>query len=320
MPGEGCDVEPATPPPDRLDVTVDGAPRTALVHVPADAPVDGPLPVVMSFHGLDGSAEVQRSTDGFVESADARPGLVVVHPQGLEVGLNDEVTATTGWDADGPGSDGSGVDEAAFVAALLDELDATVCIDRSAVGATGFSAGGNIALVVACALPDRIAAVAPVGAAYQAPGCPDDTAMPVLAFHGEDDLIVPIDGRDDAAGRLLAAGDVLAAQAAHNGCGSEPTVSQPAPGVEVVTWNGCDAPTVLYLVADHGHAWPGSALPFDRATLVGVLAGGATGTPNQLMVAIGLSPEAMADNVLLTAPDPDATELIGAFFADQWGR
>ncbi len=301
-------------------MTVDGTPRTALVHVPADAPVDEPLAVIISFHGLDGSAEVQRSTDGLVESAERDP-VVVVHPQGLEVGLNDEVTATTGWDADGPGVDGSGVDEAAFVAALLDELDATVCIDRGAVSATGFSAGGNIALVVACALPDRIAAVAPVGAAYQAPGCPDDTAMPVLAFHGEDDRIVPIDGRDDAAGRLLAAGDVLAAQAAHNGCGSEPTASQPTPGVEVLTWNGCDAPTVPYLVADHGHAWPGQRAPVrPELTLAGVLAGGEGQPPNQLMVAIGLSPEEMADNVLLTAPEPDATELNGAFFADQSGR
>lgn len=317
QPSETCGSTTRPAAPELIEVVVDGTPRRALVHVPDGA--GEPLPVIVSFHGLDGSAEVQRSTDGLVEVAD-RDGVVVVHPQGLEVGLNDEVTATTGWDADGPGADGDGVDEPAFVEALLDELGATVCIDTAAVSATGFSAGGNIALVVACALPDRIAAVAPVGAAYQAPGCPDRAAMPVLAFHGEDDRIIPIDGRDDAAGRFLAADDVLGAQAAHNGCDPEPTTSQPSSGVEVLTWTGCDAPTVLYRVADHGHAWPASALPFDRATLAGVLAGGASGRPNQLMVAIGLTPDEMADNVLLSAAEPDASALIRDFVADQRTR
>ena len=45
----------------------------------------------------------------------------------------------------------------AFVAALLDDLQATVAIDRARVYATGISNGGMMAYEVACALADRIA-------------------------------------------------------------------------------------------------------------------------------------------------------------------
>ena len=49
------------------------------------------------------------------------------------------------------------IDEIAFVAALLDDLQATVAIDRARVYATGISNGGMMAYEVACALADRIA-------------------------------------------------------------------------------------------------------------------------------------------------------------------
>ncbi len=302
---------PQPSPPERIDVTVDGTPRTALVHVP---PTPGgaiePLPVVVSFHGVNGNAAVQQATDGLLELSD-REGVVVVHPEGLEVGLNDQVTGITGWDPDS-----SQVDEPAFVAAVLDELGATVCIDTGRVFATGFSAGGNIALVVACALPDRIAAVAPVGAAYQPEECEDAPPLPILAFHGRDDLVVPFEGRDTAeAGELVPVRTALEAQAGRNGCSGEVTTTDRSPRVRSLDWSGCDAPTTLVELDDHGHAWPGHPMPFGRDVLVALFAGGGGQPPNPLMVAIGEQPDTMADNVLLTNDDVDATELIWQFFS-----
>lgn len=55
-------------------------------------------------------------------------------------------------------------------------------------------------------------------------------------------------------------------------------------------------------------------MPYDKDLLVGMFSGGGTQPPNPLMVAIGASPEAMADNVLLTNSDIDATDLIWQFF------
>ena len=205
----------------RLAVTVDGTPRSAQVHLPGGIERSQAAPVVLSFHGLDGSAAVQQATDGLDGVADSE-GFVVICPEGLDVGLNDRVNGTTGWDADG-----SQVDEAAFVAAVLDQVEREVCIDRTRVFATGFPAGGNIALVVACELQGRIAAVAPVGTAYQRSGCPDGSALPLIAFHGTDDLIVPVDGRDDAAGTIVAVLDAVEAHAAQNGCDPEPPTEAP---------------------------------------------------------------------------------------------
>lgn len=301
------------PVPERIDVSVDGRPRSALVHVPSgEAGAGAPLPVVVSFHGVDGSAAVQRSTDGLVEVAD-REGFVVVHPEGLEVGLNDRVTGLSGWD-----HDGSEIDEPAFVAAVLDELGATVCIDTDRVFATGFSAGGNIAMVVACALGDRIAAVAPVGAAHQPGQCSGAAPVPVLAFHGRDDIVVPFDGRDTPeAGTLLAVRGALEAQARRNGCADEVDDEQLSPRVRRTSWSGCEATTALVELDDHGHAWPGHPMPFDREVLVAVFAGFDGRPPQALMVAIGEQPDTMADNVLLTNDDVDATEMIWEFFSSE---
>jgi len=309
-PSAACSVGKARSGIELIEVTVDGTPRSAVVHVPATSPATEPLPVVLSFHGVNGNAAVQQGTDGLVQKADEE-GFVVVYPEGLEVGLNDQVRGITGWDADG-----SEVDEPAFVSAVLDELEAEVCVDTAKVFATGFSAGGNIALVVACALPERIAAVAPVSAAYQPHECVGAPPMPTLAFHGLDDIVVPFAGRDTAAaGTLIPVRDALDAQAERNGCSGGPKATDLSPRVRRLTWSGCEQPTTLIELEDHGHAWPGHPMPFSKDLLLGLFAGSGAQPPNPLMVAIGARPEAMADNVLLTNSDIDATDLIWDFFS-----
>jgi polyhydroxybutyrate depolymerase len=300
----------AAPSVEQIAVTVNGTPRTAQVHVPATPAGADPRPVVLSFHGLSGNASVQQSTDGLNAKADEE-GFVTVHPEGLLVGLNDRVVGVTGWDPDG-----SEVDEPAFVSALLDDLGAKVCIDPSRVYATGMSAGGYIALVVACALPDRIAAVAPVAGAYQSTECSSGRALPIMAFHGLDDVVMPFDGQSTPqVGTFVPVLDVLGAQATRNGCSGDPDVEEVTSKVRKLTWAGCATPTVLYELADHGHAWPGHPAQYSKDLLVGVLTGSATQPPNPLPSAIGQTPEAVADNYLLTNVDIDATDLMWDFFS-----
>ena len=295
-------------PVERVDVTVDGAPRTALAHVPATSTGTEPLPVVLSFHGAGATAAIQQATDGLTAKSDEE-GFVVVHPEGLVVDASDQVTGMTGWDVDG-----NQVDEPAFVAALLDELGARVCIDPSRVYATGFSAGGYLALALPCAPPGTIAAVAPVGGGYQSSDCDSDLATPVIAFHGLDDTLAPPDGRGEQAVVQVPLLDVFEAQATRNGCTGGPDTTQVTPTVQSLTWTGCETPTVLYQLQEHGHAWPGHPLPFPKSDVENNLRGSATQPPNSLMVALGLTPETMAENLLLTNIDIDATELMWDFF------
>jgi polyhydroxybutyrate depolymerase len=308
-PSPACQDGAPRPAVEQIDVTVNGTPRTAVVHLPAATIGTEPLPVVLSFHGLSGNPAVQEATDGLTTKADEK-GFVVVYPEGLPVGLNDQITGVAGWDPDG-----SEVDEVAFVTALLDELGTRVCVDTSRVYATGFSAGAYLASTLACEIPDRIAAVAPVSGAYQSTACASDRPTPIMAFHGVDDIWVPYDGRQSAtAGTFVPVLDAIAAQATRNGCTGGPDVQDVTPTVQRLTWTGCAAPTVLYRLEGHGHAWPGHPLPYSEDLLVGVLAGGDGQAPEPLMVAIGEAPEAMAANVLLTNVTIDATDLIWDFF------
>lgn len=286
---------------DRIDVLVDGVGRYALVDVSATAPAGEPLAVVLSFHGAGMDADAQRTIDGLV---DASTDAVIVHPQGLIVDIDDQVRQVAGWDVQG-----NAVDETAFVTALLDELATRVCIDPARVWATGLSNGGAMALSLACRLPDRISAVAPVAGGYVPVDCPDAGAVPVIAFHGLDDLVTPYEGSGPPAQTLLPVYDVIAAQAERNGCSGEPGVTS-AFGITTYTWTGCEAATVLYALPDHGHAWPGRPLPVTAEVLASTM------TQDEVMTAKGLTPETQAENMLLTN-GLDATSLILRFFADQ---
>ena len=71
------------------------------------------------------------------------------------------------------------------------EKHSSVRADR--IGITGFCMGGRVTYLVACALPDKIAAAAP----FYGGGIPIDRTTtlraPVLAFFGEEDPFIPLD-------------------------------------------------------------------------------------------------------------------------------
>lgn len=159
-----------------IDVTVDGTTRTAVVHVASGATGTDPLPVVLSFHGGGELAENRPEVDGFMTLGDQH-GFVSVYPQGL-VGDAGPVSGVTGWDIEA-----TAVDEPAFVAALLDELGAQVCIDESHVYAAGMSNGGAMALLLASG--SGFAPVLDVMAARAAiNGCTAPVVLYTLDDHG----------------------------------------------------------------------------------------------------------------------------------------
>lgn len=165
-------------------------------------------------------------------------------------------------------------------------------------------------MAAACALPNRIVAFAQVGAGREVP-CSSGRPTPALAFHGIDDLVVPYDGKPDQG--FLPAEDLMREQAQRNGCATNPEARPVASTVEVLTWAGCEVPTVLYRLQGHGHAWPGNPLPFNAQVVAGFLRG-ADGQPNSAVAASGLTIDAFAANVLLTNTDVNATDVMWDFF------
>jgi predicted peptidase len=80
--------------------------------------------------------------------------------------------------------------------ALLSEATSALPVDEDQVLVTGMSMGGGGAWLLASAFPERFAALAPVCASKWYAGNVDEqvshlTHLPVWAFHGEEDDIVP---------------------------------------------------------------------------------------------------------------------------------
>jgi polyhydroxybutyrate depolymerase len=246
--------------------------RTYRLHVPASYTGRDRVPLVMNFHGYGGNSARQNNYSGLVPVSDVND-FILVSPDALPT-MNGQPFWNNLLLPAPPHAD-----DVAFVGALLDELEADLCIDAARIYATGMSNGALLSSRLACSLSSRIAAVAPVAGAYypplvtrtpSEPPCADARPVPFLAFHGTKDAQVPFGGGASTMGGTFRlpmddttpAEDVLQAWAAHNGCTSRRQESRVSDEVRLVTYGGCtgDADVQLYIVDGGGHTWPGSTV------------------------------------------------------------
>jgi len=235
--------------------------RSYLVDLPTAYDGRRPLPAVLVFHGGGGAALSARTQTRMSEKGQAE-GFVAVYPQGS--GMLSAKLLT--WNA----STCCGyamqhrVDEAAFVAALLDDLEASFAIDRSRVYATGISNGGMMAYLSACALADRFAAIAAVAGELTVADCRPARPVPVLVIHGSADQNLPYDGGVGA--KALARHAARSVRYAvdfwrsHDRCPVSATTER-AGSVTRERSGACAAGSEVELVTIEGggHSWPGGA-------------------------------------------------------------
>ena len=91
-----------------------------------------------------------------------------------------------------------GIDDVAFVDALLDDLARRRSIDRSRVYVTGFSMGGWFSYTFACQRSGSVKAIAPVGGLMPRPiaqQCTPVRPIGALVIFGDLDQTQPYDGR-----------------------------------------------------------------------------------------------------------------------------
>ncbi|MEV0120462.1 PHB depolymerase family esterase [Streptomyces sp. NPDC050703] len=232
-----------------------------LVHVPRTRP--GRLPLVLNLHGSQSGGGRQLDYSAMRATA-GREGFLVAAPDGV-------VPAGDGSSWNVPGVTTGPRDDVGFLGRVIDTLGTRLCADPARVYVTGYSGGGRMASALACALPHRIAAVAPVaglraGSPDPADGtrpdpgsCRPARAVPVAAFHGELDHTNPYLGGGGPAWRY----SVPTAQrrwAELNGCAAMPRTRRLTPHVRRITYGGCrdGADVVLHALTDGGHTWPGS--------------------------------------------------------------
>jgi polyhydroxybutyrate depolymerase len=223
-----------------------GVEREYILHVPPSYTGREAVPLVLNLHGYSSNAQQQALYSGFGPKADEE-GFVVVTPQGAGT--------PSRWDIRSDSAD------VAFIEDLLDELSTGLCIEGARVYSTGISNGAAMSVTLACALPDRIAAIGPVAGVFF---CPSIRPIAVIAFHGTDDPVVPFEGGsitvDDAPVAYQGVENWMGLWAAHNGCADEPVEENPSGSVRLVRYTGCDegASVELYVVEGGGHTWPGA--------------------------------------------------------------
>jgi len=222
--------------------------RSYVVHVPPRYDHETATPLVLAFHGYSNSPAQQEEWSMLSEKA-AAAGFVLVYPRGTGI--------ISGWN--GGDCCGSMVDDVGFVSALVDRLQAELCIDPRRVYATGFSNGGFLAHRLACELSDRIAAIASVAGVLGIDACSPTRPMPVLQMHGTGDLVVPYEGSTLLGFESVA--ETIAGWVARDGCEGEPVITYQQEEVTCERHETCEAGAQVELctIEGGGHTWPGGA-------------------------------------------------------------
>lgn len=250
-------------------IIVQGAQRTYRRYLPGHTD-DRPLPVVINLHGLTSNIDQQVAISAF-EALAARETFIVLTPQAAGTPARWNLT-------EDPGNE-----DVQFIASMLDEVEATACVDTARLYVEGISDGGIMSSVLACLLGDRIAAIGLVSGIKRSGECHPARAIPAVIFWGKQDRVLPYCG---GLGNIVAAlltnqpiptpsapicppdnlygfppvEQVVDAWATAGGCDPNPNVVQVAADVEKRDFGGCDQSSAVqfFVVADGGHTWPGS--------------------------------------------------------------
>lgn len=269
-------------------VSVNGMTRSFIVHVPPGYDRNRALPVVLAFHGLHMSAKLMMLLTNLNGVAD-RNNFIVVYGDGVG----------GSWE-DGIRSKGE-VDDVQYVSALLTRLASIVNVDQRRIYACGISNGGYFTQVLACSMPERIAAAGVVASTLMEQATSRTSgsrSMPIAFILGtEDPLIAWGDGKNRGVGKigeLLGIGDlgsldshiarvggvmsvpeVIQFWTNHNRTSSscyskwEPDRDpQDRTKVKRDTYGSMGGEVVLWTVEGGGHAWPGG-FPYATRAIMG---------------------------------------------------
>jgi poly(hydroxyalkanoate) depolymerase family esterase len=250
------------------------------LYVPSTYKAGTPMPLVVALHGCTQTADSFRVLTRWDTVAEAK-GFIVVFPQ-QDPGSNN----MSCWNFFQDKSMHRSAGEPAKIAAVTNYVEQNYAVDPHRVYASGLSAGGAMASVMAATYPDMFAAIGigsgceyaatatcagyksadPVQAGQQAYKEMGSNArpMPFIAFEGDADTTVPPVNADQLVQQWLTTDD-LADDGALNG--SVPTVpwkttQGQVPGGESYTINtyadGSNAELAQYWTV-HGmkHAWSG---------------------------------------------------------------
>lgn len=209
------------------------------------------LPSLIFFHGHRGRGD-QIFRSGGLNGSFADEGFMLIAPNGaIREGTNYRSY---------PARVGSPRDDVAFTLAVLDDLATRVPMDTDRVYASGFSAGGSMAWLLACEAGERLAGLVSVAGALRRPNptdCTGLTGLPVMQVHGFGDGQVPFEGRGIRDWHQGSVWDSLSYARRANGCRSNPDEISIDDRFRIREWSAsCEGAPVRLVVHDGGHGLP----------------------------------------------------------------
>jgi polyhydroxybutyrate depolymerase len=263
--------------PARADEVIEFQGRDVVIHMPPAITPGKSLPAVLAMHGGGGNAEDFIARYNLIEYADST-GMMIVFPEGTG-GIGDKLRTWNAGNCCG-GAKEKNTDDVGYLSALIDELVSRHGADPKRIYATGHSNGAMMSYRLACEIPDKIAAIAPVGAAAAYDGICGARHVPVLHIHGTLDQCARYEGGETCGGcfsRVFGGskdpGETkdtwscppvslsLEQRAKSYGCAPETeSVLQSGP-ISCRAWKSCPAGSDITQcdVIGAGHAWPGTS-------------------------------------------------------------
>jgi polyhydroxybutyrate depolymerase len=274
-----------------VSISFEGQSYAVDVFSPVEVPGRQQHAVILDLHSSTSNGSDQARISDLDRIA-PQSGAVLVNPTG-SIRMPDRTPPLAGgswtWHVpDVPAFGGVAIppdtrDDIGFLSEVITATKNMACIDpRQRVYATGYSGGARMASALACAIPQNIAAIAPVAGLRAGRADPDDVGIlditscapeipvSVLAFHGTADGINPYDGNADRRwGYSIPT--ALQRWVTIDKCGSSPTDQPISATVALLEYAGCadGAKVAFYRVTGGGHTWPGS--PISPCTECGML-------------------------------------------------
>ena len=164
------------------------AKRPYTIFVPGSYNKSKPAPLILALHGYTSSGDEMEKFLQLTPVAQAK-GILYVHPDGAM-----DSTESRFWNATPACCNltNSSVDDDKYLMSIIDEVSKKYNVDQKRIFIIGHSNGGFMAHHMACAHPDRIAAIASLaGATYDDPSaCKAKQPVSVLQIWGTADATI----------------------------------------------------------------------------------------------------------------------------------
>lgn len=178
--------------PFRQDFDYTNKREKSLVYLPENYDKNKKYPLLISLHGLGGSASMQNLIFDFRPLATEFQFILVV-PNGLQGAAGLRFWNGTDFCC---GTNQKPVDDVQYIRELVDGMSGEYSVDRNRIHLFGHSNGGFLSYRIACEAPELIASMASfAGVTFKAPEkCLGKDSVPVLQIHGTGDLIISYNG------------------------------------------------------------------------------------------------------------------------------